>query len=148
MGKLSAWVQGHWGSWGILILTLWALVLTLLAVVNILWLTAIVENTNQEIEISRIWLFFLLNTLFGLGFAVSAFGLWRLRNWGRLLFMGMIFIWAASYVLAWLISLSNSQPYSISELTLNFIPYLLGAGLSIAYLNLPRIKALFETNRE
>lgn len=147
MDKISTFVRTRWGSWGILILALWAIVLTLIAATNMLLLTAVVGNTNQEIAANRVWLVFLVNLFFGVGFAASAYGLWQRRNWGRRLFMGMIFIWAASYFVA-LFFPQTSEQYSLRALVFNFIPYIAGAAFSILYLNLMHIKMLFDVNKE
>jgi hypothetical protein len=144
---LSAVVQRRWGSWGIFILGLWALVLVLVALSRLILLSAIVASESDlNLSQSQIWTVFVLNGLFGLAFAASAYGLWTRRHWGRLLFMGSIIIWAVFYVVALFTSgeLSAGSDYRPGSLVFNLVPYLVGLIVSVWYLNLPHIKALFD----
>jgi hypothetical protein len=147
MAGLSAFVQRRWGSWGIFILGLWAIVLALLALARMLVLSAVVGSAMQEgISQGLIWTVFFLNALFALGFGASVYGLWSRRHWGRLLFMGCIIIWSVFYVVALFLpgaSLANSN-YTVGVLAFNLIPYIIGFLVTIWYLNLPHIKALFD----
>lgn len=110
-----------------------------------LLLSIVVGLPNQPLGQGQVWTVFILNGLFGLGFAVSAYGLWTRRNWGRLLFCGLLIVWAIFYIAALLLPGGPaSQPdYSLVTLVANTIPYLLGSGLAVWYLNLSYIKALF-----
>ena len=113
-----------------------------------LLLSAVVGTTNQEnITQGQIWTVFVLNTLFALGFAASAYGLWGRRHWGRFLFMGCIIVWSAFYVVALFLPNASSANghYTAAALTFNLIPYIVGLFASVWYLNLPHIKALFDT---
>jgi hypothetical protein len=149
VGQLSAFVQRRWGSWGILILGLWALVLALVALARLVLLSAVVGSSSQNISQGQIWVVFILNGLLVLAFAACAYGLWTRRHWGRLLFMGCIIFWAVFYVVALFTSdtsLADSD-YTPGSLAFNLVPYLGGVVLSIWYLNLPHIKTLFD-NRD
>jgi hypothetical protein len=110
-----------------------------------LLLSAIVGSATQEsISQGLIWTVFFLNALFALGFAASVYGLWSRRQWGRLLFMGCIFIWSVFYVVAFLPGVSSADSnYSVGALAFNLIPYIIGFLATLWYLNLPHIKALF-----
>lgn len=145
---MSAEVQRRWGSWGIFILGLWALVLVLISLSRLLLLSAVVgSQSNIELSQGQIWTVFVLNGLFGLAFAASAYGLWTRHHWGRFLFIGTIIVWAVFYIAAVFTSgeLSANPDYSPGSLVFNLVPYILGLILSVWYLNLPHIKALFDT---
>ncbi|MBE7551925.1 MAG: hypothetical protein HS126_12725 [Anaerolineales bacterium] len=144
---MSAGVQRRWGSWGIFILGLWALVLVLVALSRLILLSAIVASESDlNLSQGQVWTVFVLNGLFGLAFAASAYGLWTLRHWGRLLFMGSIIVWAIFYVVALFSSgeLSAGSDYSPGSVVFNLVPYLVGLIVSVWYLNMPHIKALFD----
>ncbi len=147
--RLSFLIQQRRGSWGILFLALWALVLAIVAFSRMLLLAAVVGVTTQEtISQGQIWTIFMLNALFGLGFVASAYGLWVRRNWGRLLFIGMIIVWAGFYLVALFIpiTLSSTRDFSVLELAINLTPYIFGSVAAVWYLNLAYIKALFDTH--
>ena len=144
MSGLSAFVQRRWGSWGILLLSLLGLVLAVWSFANLLLLSAVIESGSQtDISQGQIWTIFILNALFGLTFAASAYGLWRRRNWGRLLFIGCIIGWSVFFVTALFTPGSLPADYTAGALILNIIP-LIAAIAAILYLNLAHIKALFD----
>lgn len=145
MGGLSAFVERRWGSWGILILGLWALVLALVALARLVLLSAVVGVTSQNNNQGQIWLVFILNTVLVLAFIACAYGLWTRRGWSRLLFIGCITFWAFFYVMALFTSDSSfaNSDYTPGSLVFNLVPYLAGVVLSVWYLNLAHIKALF-----
>jgi hypothetical protein len=146
-GGLSAFVQRRWGTWGIFVLGLWALILALVAFARLVFLSALVTaNVQENIGQGRIWTVFILNVLLGLAFAACAYGLWTRRHWGRFLFMGCIIVWSFFYVTALFVSgpPSADNNFTVSTLTFNLIPYIIGAVVSVWYLNLPHIKALFD----
>lgn len=140
-------MQRRWGSWGIFVLGLWALVLVLVAFSRLILLSAIVmSESDLNLSQGQIWTVFILNGFFGLIFAASAYGLWTRHHWGRLLFMGSIIVWAISYIVALLTSgeWSANSDYGPGSLVFNLIPYIVGLIVSVWYLNLPHIKALFD----
>lgn len=146
MGELSAFVERRWGSWGILILGLWALVLALVALARLVLLSAVVGSGNQDVSQGQVWVVFVLNALLALAFAACAYGLWTRRHWGRILFMGCIAVWAIFYLVALFTSstpLANND-YTPGSMAFNLVPYLGGVIITVWYLNLPHIKALFD----
>ena len=150
LGQLSAFVQRRWGSWGIFILGLWALVLAVVALARLLLLSAVIESGGQEnTDQGQIWIVFILNALFAIAFAACVYGLWTRRNWGRLLFMISVTIWSIFYIVALFLPTGApvTESYSVMTLIINLIPYIIGVALSIWYLNLPHIKAMFEIKR-
>ena len=139
-------------KWGVWICAAWALALAVLAVANLLLLTQAAglyhdDNGDQ----TQIWVIFLLNVCFGLAFAASTYGLWRQKNWGRLLFLWSIVVWSGFNFLALFapeILFSSSRQYTTSQLTTNGVRFMLGMIVPLLYLNLPRVKALFYTGAE
>ncbi len=135
------------GSWGIYIFALWALALAVTAFARLLLLTKaneLYQNTadNQGL----LWLIFIMSSLFGLGFAGSAYGLWKQRNWGRVLFLWLIVIWSGLNLMALLIfpSSLSDQDYTISGLLLNVARFAFAMLISLAYFNLAPVKARFK----
>jgi hypothetical protein len=63
--------------------------------------------------------------------------------------MGSIIVWAVFYIAAIFSSdeLTNNPDYSPGSLIFNLVPYILGLVLSVWYLNLPHIKALFDVKK-
>lgn len=146
MNWISTFIQRR-GSWGIFLLFLWALVLALVAFTRMLLLSVVVGVTEEEnMSQTQVWLVFILNAIFGVGFIASAYGLWIRHHWGRLLFIATIAIWAIFYLIAIFIPQSSAagQTYSPTEWVINLIPYLLGSIGAIWYLNLAHIKTLFD----
>lgn len=147
LGGLSAFVQRRWGSWGILLLILLALVLTLLGLALMLFLSAVVRVSGQEnMSQGRVWTIFILNALFSVGFAASVYGLWGRRNWGRLLFIGCITVWGAYYIIFLFIPAASSGNFGVGALLVNLIP-VVAVITAILYLNLAHIRALFDVDR-
>ena len=149
MSSLAKSIYEHRITWGISIFALWAFILALVAAANVLLLSKVAELYGYETEIQgRVWLIFILNTLFGLGFAASAYGLWQRRNWGRLLFLWIIVIWSFSNVVALFMPdspfSSNMRP-TISNKVLESIRFSIGPVASLWYLNLARVKCLFSS---
>ena len=148
MRLLSTFVKRRWGNWGILIFMLWALILAMLAIANLLLLSQAVELYSDEAgNQSRVWLIFGLNVCFGLGFGLSAYGLWERRNWGRVLFLWCLVIWSGFNLAALFLPrllFASVRDYSAGGLAANSIRFAVGLLVSLWYLNLPRIKTLFD----
>lgn len=133
-------------KWGIRVFAAWALILTVLALANLLLLTAFVEVGNQPVgSQTRIWLTFVFNVLFSLGFAGSSYGLWRCHKWGRVLFLWTVVIWSGFNIITLFAAdlFFAGRPYTAIELTLNGFRYAIGLLISVWYLNLPQVKLLF-----
>ena len=127
---------------------MWALVLAIVAFARLLLLSKAVELYSNEFgNQTQIWIVFLINVGLGLGFAASAFGLWRLENWGRLLFLWIIGIWSAFNLMAVFIinPLISETQYSLPEILVNGFRVAIGLAISLWYFKLPHIKTLFET---
>jgi len=128
----------------------WALVLAILAFANLLFLSTVVQmmGTDDGPGQSQIWLVFLLNVLFLIGFAVSAYGLFRLDNWGRILFLWCIIIWSGFNLIAIFIpSFYPDRDRSAEGVWFNGLRYGVGLIVPLWYLNLPRIKMIFHSQR-
>lgn len=139
-------MERRWGSWGILIFTVWSLVLTLLAAAKVLLLSKAVDlETNMYGTQTAAWFILVSNVMLGIGFAASTYGLWRRRDWGRLLFMGMILIWFGANLAMMFMPGAAVRPsdQGIDPRLINGLRFAVGLILSLIYLNLPRVKALF-----
>ncbi len=134
-------------TWGIFIIALWAAVLAILALAQLLELSVIVQtfNSNEGPGQIRIWTGFVFNVVFFFGFAGSAYGLFKQYNWGRLLFLGVIVVWSGFNLLALSPLFSVSQNYTAGELAFNILRYGGTLLLPLVYLNLPWIKAMFSS---
>jgi len=141
-------VERRWGSWGIVVFICWAVVLAFVAFARLLLLSKAVELYSNEFgNQARVWMIFLINGVLGLGFAGSAFGLWRLENWGRLLFLWIIGIWSAFNLTALFIvnPLVLGTQYSLADILVNGLRVAVGLVISLWYFNLPHINTLFQT---
>lgn len=132
-------------KWGIIIVAFWALVLAVLSMGNLLVLTTIVRlNTNEGPTQTQIWIVFVLNLLFLLGFIGSSYGLFKRSSWGRTLFLWIISMWAGANLMALFVPiLSTTQGYSQAGI-LNAIRYAVALILPLWYLNLPQVKMAFQ----
>ncbi len=137
MGKLITGTSGI-----IRIMAIWALVLGILNLANSLILTlAVGLETNQESQQMRIWLGFGMGIAFGVGFFLSAYGLWTYQSWGRTLFLWVITIWAAFTIIG--LGLSVGQ-YEIGAIVVNIARYLVTILIPLWYFHRPEVKAFFE----
>lgn len=135
-GKLLSMFQKS-ARWGVHIIAIWAGLLAFLAVANLLILGQVIEIGGYEPDSrNQVWLIFGLNVIFGLAFAGSAYGLWRKRKWGRLLFLWCIVIWSGFNIAALFIS----PAYSPGTRALNSLRFIAGPVVSLWYLNLAHIK--------
>ena len=129
-------------------MTLLALVLAVWTFAHLLLLSVVVTMPTQEnMSQSRFGQFSFSIHCLAWRFVASAYGLWNRRNWGRLLFIGCVIVWGGFYV----VSLFTpdgpvvSGNYTLGTLALNIIAYVGGTFSIVLYLNLPHIKALFDT---
>jgi hypothetical protein len=85
-----------------------------------------------------------MNSLFGLGFAVSAYGLWQRYNWGRILFLWLIVSWSGLNLFAiYSPYLSPRQDFSFDGALISTLRFGFAVILSLVYFNLPQVKDLF-----
>jgi hypothetical protein len=134
-------------EWGIRIMALWALMLALLALANLLLLSEAVELYSNEYGTQlQAWIVVGLNVIFGLAFGAATYGLWRHRNWGRILFLWIIVVWAVFNLIAIFmpgVFAPANQEAMPDELTINGIRFAVTLLIPVWYLNRPQIKSLF-----
>jgi len=135
-----SFIRRHWGSWGVLVLTVWALLLGLTTLINLLLTTQAMPD--EAISQNQLNGLMLLNGFFSVGFLLSSVSLTQRKNWGRLLFIGFITIWSGANVIA----LFFMPTITFSNLIVNSLRFIIGGGLSIWYLNLPHIKLIFRND--
>lgn len=159
-------IKTRFGTWGIFLLSLWASVLALVNLARILLLSESVQllGSNGGLGQGQIWLIFILNVIFVLGFGGSAYGLMKQYNWGRIIFIWLIVVWSGSNLIALfapnlfyvLFSPNTTLPsagllfspnpdYTTRDLMLNGLRFAVELFLPLWYLNLPHIKAIFHT---
>jgi hypothetical protein len=127
------------------IMAIWALILGILNLANSLILTLAVDlETNQDGNQMRIWLGFGMGIVFGVGFFLSAYGLWTHQNWGRTLFLWIITTWAVFTIIGLVLSMGQ---YEIEALIVNIARYVVTLLIPLWYLHRPEVKALFEQNK-
>lgn len=137
-------VQQRWGSWLIPVFAALALLMALVALARLLFLSGTVELTSNQFGTqTQVWVIFIFNALFAIGFAGSAYGLWRRRGWGRVLFLWVIGAWSIFNLVAVLMTVDR---YATSELIINLLRLIVGWLISLWYFNIPRIKTLFDPN--
>ena len=131
-------------QWGINIVALWSLTLAFLAFANHLHITSRVQSTVVEVGVLQSWMVFGLNLSLLVLFSVSAYGLFKRQQWGRILFLVTVSIWAISNFFA-LFSPAYlpNQNYTNQHLLLNAFRYVVALILPIWYLNLPQVKRAF-----
>ena len=123
----------------------WALVLAFIALSRLLFLSRVVELAHEEFgSQTGVWLVFALDALFCVGFGLSAYGLWKRRNWGRLLFLWLLGAWSAFELIGPFVA--NQDAFI--DLTANIFRVAVGLLIALFYFNLPRIKTLFNIDEE
>jgi hypothetical protein len=159
-------IKTRFGTWGIFVLSLWASVLALVNLARILLLSEGVQffGGDRGATQSQIWMIFILNILFFLGFGSSAYGLSKQYNWGRIVFLWFVVIWSSFNLIALFapnfyyllfspstvlaipgLLFSPNQDYTVGELTFNGLRHAVELILPLWYLNLPHIKIVFHT---
>ena len=139
-------IKVRFGTWGIFILMLWALIMVFLAVAEMLGLMAIAEFGVDAGGPSptQIWITFFLNILFMFGFGASVYGLYQRRNWGRVIFLWSITIWSGVNIIALFILWHYvGQKFTVTAITANVLRYVVSLLLPLWYLNLSHIKMMF-----
>ncbi len=137
-------------TWGIIVLAVWAVVLAVTSIANVLLLSRAATQLEGGPDQSRIWLVFGFNVFFIISFGLSAYGLWQTHNWGRLLFLAAIGLWSGFGLVAflWPTSVEADQAYTFGEQALNLLRYGISFVVPIIYLNLAHIKAYFLTGND
>ena len=108
-------------------------------------MSRVVELAGEEFgSQGGVWLVFALDVLFCVGFGLSAYGLWKRCNWGRLLFLWLLGAWSAFELIGPFIA--NQDTFI--DLTANVFRVAVGLLIALFYFNLPRIKAFFEADGE
>jgi hypothetical protein len=130
-------------TWGIRVIAVWSLVLALLAVAHLLVLSAASAVGELQTAIP-IWVVFLLNALFVAGFGVSAVGLWRIFEWGRRVFLGLIILWSVFNFAS--LAVQSNTPLASQTLLYDLLRYVLALVVPLIYLNLPNIRHQFIIN--
>ena len=114
--------------------------LAFVAAARLLLLSKVVELSGDGFGSQpQIWLVFILNALFGILFAASAYGLWGRYTWGRILFLWGILFWSAFE----LFSLFIGNDATVPAIIAGVFRVAIGLLISLWYFNLPRIKMLF-----
>ena len=133
--------------WFIRIFALWALVLTILAIANLLVLTQSVElYSDQYNNRTQVWIIFILQAVLGAGFAASTYGLWEFKNWARILFIFISVVWFGFNLVALFAPGLSSVPgntYTTTQLLLASLRYIVAIIIPVWYFNLPHVKAVF-----
>jgi hypothetical protein len=135
-------------KWGIFILALWAGLLALLTLANLLLLSA---STEVYSSLGEVWWIFVITIIISLGFGLSAYGLWYTKNWGRWLFMVSLILWSGFNLLALFapsLIFVSSRTYASGELILAGLRYGLALIFPLLYLNLPDVKRHFVETSE
>ena len=135
-------------TWGVRLLAIWAFVLAVIPFANILLLTAAVEfYSNRYNNQTQIWIIFFLQACFGVGFAISGYGLWRYQNWGRVLFLWASTIWFGVNIIALFVPsfiFFSIRQYSTSELIWNGIRFFIALTIPVWYLTQPHVRFIFD----
>lgn len=134
-------------EWGIRIMALWALMLALLALANLLLLSEAAALFSNEYGTQlQAWIVVMLNVIFGLAFGAATYGLWQYQNWGRILFLWIIVVWAIFNLVAIFapgVLFPTGGETNTDELAINGIRFAITLLIPIWYLNRPQIKSLF-----
>lgn len=118
--------------------------MALVAVARLLFLSGTVELTSNQFGTqTQVWVIFIFNAIFAIGFAGSAYGLWGVRGWGRVLFLWVIGAWSIFNLVALFMTIDS---YPTSEFIIDLLRLIVGLLISLWYFNIPRIKALFDRN--
>jgi len=129
-------------NFGVYIIALWGLVLGAL---NLLWLfyTSGLGFSQFEVQITGplLYVYQWVSLIFGLLFLAAALGLFRIKNWGRLLFFAAASLYFIISIFGvWATDLGNLP---LQQKILLTGRYILSIILPLIYLNLPFIKRIF-----
>ena len=135
--------------WGITIVALWAVTLAFLSFANLLLITSIVQSVTIEVGVLQSWLVFGLNIFLLIAFSISAYGLFKRQQWGRLLFLVSVSIWAGfNFFALFSSSYSLNQDHTNQAIFFNAFRYAVALIMPLWYLNLPQVKLAFQPSLE
>jgi hypothetical protein len=133
------------------LVAVWALVLAMLSFAYLLVLSSSADFvTNTYGTQAQVWAIFGLNLIFGIGFASSSYGLWTHQNWGRVVFLWTIGLWAGFNLLGLLgagLWWGVERNDTLVSMAVSGLRYAATLALPLWYLNLPRIKARFSDGK-
>lgn len=128
---------------GIYIVAIWSAVLGLLNLIRLL-LTFSIDSPEllKDMSLPQFYLYQWACLIFGLGFLGATVGLWRRRNWARVLFLGIALVFFVTAMAGLFVS-APADP-SVASRLIRGGRYLLSIILPFIYLNLPFVKDKFK----
>jgi len=131
--------------YGIYVLALWSIVLGLQNFIRLMYTFGINASGFGTMSLSRFYVYQWFSVILGVSFLVTAFGLWRRLNWGRIAFLIEVSLFF-SIALFGVFSPNGNEltPIEKSGLT---IQYSLSIILPWVYLNLAFVKDKFQFQR-
>lgn len=136
-------------NYGIYIIAIWSLVLGGQNLSRLLIISASLQGLGSSAPSPLYGVYQgvgAVSAIFSLGFFAAAIGLWRIANWGRILFLvTVISFFIVSTIGLFAPELSNP---TIGQKWILGIRYALSAFLPLAYLNLEPVKTRFKPTFE
>jgi len=129
-------------NYGIYIIALWSFVLGALNLLRLFYTSGIgFEQFEVQAPVAQVHIYQWVSLIFGVLFLAAAFGLARIKNWGRLLFfVAAILYFVISIYGVWVTDISDLSAQAKLLLTGR---YALSIVLPLIYLNLPFVKKIF-----
>ena len=129
-------------NFGVYIIALWSLVLGALNLIRLFYTSGLgFSQFDVQITGPLLYVYQWVSLIFGLLFLAAAFGLLRIKNWGRLLFFAAATLYFIISIFGvWATDLGNLPAPQKMLLTTR---YAFSIILPLIYLNLPFVKAIF-----
>ena len=129
-------------NFGVYIIALWSLILGALNLLRLFY-TSGVGFSQFQVQISGplLYVYQWASLIFGLLFLAAAFGLLKIKNWGRLLFFAAATLYFIISIFGVWVTNPGDLPFQQKLLLTG--RYALSIILPLIYLNLPFIKAIF-----
>ena len=129
-------------NFGVYIIALWSLVLGALNLIRLFYTSGLgFSQFDVQITGPLLYVYQWVSLIFGLLFLAAAFGLLRIKNWGRLLFFAAATLYFIISIFGvWATDLGNLPAPQKTLLTTR---YAFSIILPLIYLNLPFVKAIF-----